>query len=89
MIHIHILLQHVLEKGVLNWCPFLQDLESVEDMGRNIIDQLRLEGKWYCCKIDSMYYNVTRGKLSHPDDMDPRDKNLNKGKCKRTRAKIK
>ena len=45
MIHIHILLQHVLEKGVLNWCPFLQDLDSVEDMGRNIIDQLRLEGK--------------------------------------------
>lgn len=45
MIHIHILLKHVLEKGVLNWCPFLQDLESVEDMGRNIIDQLRLEGK--------------------------------------------
>lgn len=68
---------------------FLQDLDTVEDMGRTTIDQLKLECKEYCCKVDSMYYSVTRGKLSNPDDIDPRDQILNKVKYKSTRAKTK
>lgn len=84
---------HFIERSIRNKYPelmsFLRDLDTVEDMGRTTIDQLELECKEYCSKIDSMYYSVTRGKLSNPNDLDPRDQILKKVKYKTTRAKNK
>ncbi|KAK5774123.1 formin BNR1 PWA37_001132 [Arxiozyma heterogenica] len=84
---------HFIESCIRNKYPelmsFLRDLDAVEDMGRTTIDQLELECNEYCAKINSMYYSVTRGKLSNPDDLDPRDQILKKVKYKTNRAKNK
>lgn len=84
---------HFIERIIRHKYPelmsFLQELENVENLSKITIDQLEIECKEFCQKIDTMYYNVTKGRLSDPEKLDPRDKILAKIKYKTTRAKNK
>lgn len=84
---------HFIERIIRHKYPelmsFLQELENVENLSKITIDQLEIECKEFCQKIDTMYYNVTKGRLSDPKKLDARDKILTKIKYKTTRAKNK
>ncbi|CAL9729857.1 BNI1-related protein 1 [Monosporozyma unispora] len=84
---------HFIERIIRNKYPdlmsFIQELENVENLGKITIDQLEIECQEFCQKINTMYYNVTKGRLSDPNNLDPMDKILSKIKYKTTRAKNK
>ncbi|CCE63109.1 hypothetical protein TPHA_0E00120 [Tetrapisispora phaffii CBS 4417] len=84
---------HFIEKTIRTQFPevygFIDDLSKVAELGNVSLDHITMECKEFCTHVNTTVYAVTKGKLSHPEDLHPRDQILKKVKYKISKAKTK